>query len=238
MARGWAVIDSLRQVAFAGMPHATAVVDARNRLLVADMVSSGQLEKFIIGVEDSEQLQKTADWLSEKLTEQALKNASYSVDAASLVFAHTILDDALSSFIEITSEAAPAYWQHRVEKKSIELGMLKDRSWDDVLKMIIQKEIAAIGRNDSLVKKSELLHAVCKPKAAPRNEYRFDAATLLQIDKDRQDIVHGDLLGGEIVEIETKLAYLRETWNYFFIMMHESFGLQIDAAAIADGKHP
>jgi len=144
MARGWAVIDSLRQVAFAGMPHATAVVDARNRLLVADMVSSGQLEKFIIGVEDSEQLQKTADWLSEKLTEQALKNASYSVDAASLVFAHTILDDALSSFIEITSEAAPAYWQHRVEKKSIELGMLKDRSWDDVLKMVIQKEIAAI----------------------------------------------------------------------------------------------
>jgi hypothetical protein len=109
MAHGWAAIDSLRQVAFAGMPHATAVVDARHRLLVADMVSSGQLEKFIIGIEDSVQLQKTAHWLSEKLTEQALKNAEHSVDAASLGFAHTVLDDALSSFVEITSDVAPAY---------------------------------------------------------------------------------------------------------------------------------
>jgi hypothetical protein len=207
MAHAWAAIDSLRQVAFAGMPHATAVVDARHRLLVADMVSSGQLEKFIIGIEDSVQLQKTAHWLSEKLTEQALKNAEHSVDAASLVFAHTVLDDALSSFVEITSDVAPAYWQHRVEKKSVELGMLKDRSWDDVLKMVIQKEIATIGRNESLLKKSELLHAICKPPRPPRNQYRFDAATLRQIDKLRQDIVHGDMLGGEIPEVEMKLAY-------------------------------
>jgi hypothetical protein len=239
MARGWAAIDSLRQVAFAGMPHATAVVDARHRLLVDDMVSSGQLERFIIGIEDSEQLQKTAHWLSEKLTEQALKNASYSVDAASLVFAHTILDDALNSFLDITCEVAPPYWQHRVEKKTVELGMLKGRSWDDVLKMVIQKEIAAIGRNESLVKKSELLHAVCKPSTPPRNEYQFDSETLRQIDKLRQDIVHGDLLGREIAEIETRLAYLRDTWNYFFVMMHVSFGLQIDSAAISDtGKRP
>jgi len=61
------------------------------------------------------------------------------VDAASLVFAHTVLDDALSSFVEITSDVAPGYWQHRVEKKSVELGMLKDRSWDDVLKTVIQE---------------------------------------------------------------------------------------------------
>lgn len=88
------------------------------------------------------------------------------------------------------------------------------------------------------MKKSESLHAICKPHRPPRNEYRFDAATLRQIDKLRQDIVHGDLLGGEIPEVETKLAYLRETWNYFFVMMHESFGLQIDAAAITAGKHP
>ena len=83
------------------------------------------------------------------------------------------------------------------------------------------------------MKKSELLHAVCKPSRLPRIEYQFDAQTLREIDKLRQDIVHGDLLGGEISAIETKLAYLRDTWNYFFVMMHESFGLRIDPTAIS-----
>jgi hypothetical protein len=43
---------------------------------------------------------------------------------------------------------------------------------------------------------------------------------------------------GRESEVETKLAYLRETWNYFFVRMDESFELQIDAAAITAGKHP
>ena len=91
------------------------------------------------------------------------------------------------------------------------------------------------------MKRSELLHAICKPSRPPRNEYQFDAATLRQIDKLRQDIVHGDLLGGEIPSSrdEARLpAYLRDTWNYFFVMMHERFGLQIDATAITAGRHP
>jgi hypothetical protein len=42
---------------------------------------------------------------------------------------------------------------------------------------------------------------------------------LKAIDKLRQDIVHGDLLGSEIAEIDTKLTYLRNMWMYFFKMM-------------------
>jgi len=56
-ARGWAAIDSLRPVAFAGMPHAAPVVDASHRGFVADLVSSGELERLIIGIKDSEDLQ-------------------------------------------------------------------------------------------------------------------------------------------------------------------------------------
>ena len=63
--------------------------------------------------------------------------------------------------------------------------------------------------------------------------YKFDAETLTEIDKQRQDIVHGELLGKRIENIEQNLDYLGETWMYFFIMMHECFGLRIDPSEMS-----
>lgn len=54
----------------------------------------------------------------------------------------------------------------------------------------------------------------------------------------RQDIVHGDLLGSEIPDIDTKLSYLRNTWMYFFKMMHERFGLRIDTTVFESHPNP
>ena len=231
--RGWAVIGSLRKVALAGMPYAARVVDGQHKSLMADLTASGQLEKFIIGIKDSQDLQKTADFLREKLTEQTLKNASYSVDAASLVFAHTVLDDALNSFLEITSEVARDFWTQRVKKNKIELESLIDRGLDNALSSIIDKEVSTIRRNDSMVKRAELLHAICQPSGGSGHpHYKFEPEKVREIDKLRQDIVHGELLGGEIPEIEGNLTYLDDTSMYFFVMMHKSFGLRIDPAML------
>ena len=93
---GWAIIDSLRNVAALGMPYAKKIVDVQHKSFVSDLADSGQLEKLIIGIKDAGDLKKTADFVRERLTEQTMKNASYSVDAASLVFAHTVLEDEIS----------------------------------------------------------------------------------------------------------------------------------------------
>lgn len=236
MVNGWATIDCLRTVSYAGIPYAKQVVAAEDRSLVASLISSGNLEKFIIGIKDEGDLQRTGDFLREKLTEQAIKNAAYSIDAASLVFAHTILDDALSAFLEITSQVAPAFWRKRIEKKKIEVSELKDDcSFAEILSPIIAKEIATIRRNASLIEKCNLLHQICKPKAGtmPATDYKFDSAILLKLDQVRHDVIHGDQLGKEMPETEKNLKYLRDTWNYFFMLMHKSFGLRIDPAVMS-----
>ncbi|PYX26805.1 MAG: hypothetical protein DMG80_20730 [Acidobacteria bacterium] len=89
-------------------------------------------------------MQRTGDFLREKITEVAIKNAAYSIDAPSLVFAHTILDDALSAFLDITSQVATAFWRKRIEKKTIEVSEIKDgRSLEEIFSPIIAKEIRA-----------------------------------------------------------------------------------------------
>jgi hypothetical protein len=227
MTSGWAIIDSLRNVAALGMPFAMKLVDVQHKSLVSGLADSGHLERFIIGIKDADDLKKTADFLREKLTEQTMKNASYSVDAASLVFAHTVLEDGINSYLGITSHLAPDFWKDWVKKKQFDLDAVKKHGLDDVVGNTIRKEIWSIRRNQSLVKKAKLLLAICKP-STPDPDYTFNEEKVKAIDKLRQDIVHGDLLSNEIADIDEKLSCLRNTWMYFFKMMHETFGLRID----------
>ena len=60
MNNGWAIIDSLRNVAALGMPYAKKVVDVQHKSFVSELVESGHLEKFIIGIKDADDLKKTA----------------------------------------------------------------------------------------------------------------------------------------------------------------------------------
>lgn len=235
MTRGWATVDSFRRIGFAGIPYAAEIVAQEHSSLIADLTATGKLSEFIIGITSSEDLQKTGDWLRQRLTEQAVKNAACSIDAASLVFAHTILDDGLSAFLKTSSDVAPAYWQKRIEKKNVSIALLNGHSCDEILRSVVAKELEGIRRNASLIEKCDLLHGVCKPsKGTPVHpEYKFDVATLSEVDKLRQQLVHGDLLGEEISDAPKKLEYLRQTWMYFFVMMHQSFGLRIDPAMLS-----
>jgi len=195
----------------------------------------GKLQELIVGMKDQADTEKTARWLSEKLTEQTVKNASSSVDAASMVFAHSILDEGLSSFVEITGEVASDYWKEKIGGRKIEVAALNDQTLEQLLRTMIRKEVATIQRNESLIGKCQLLHAICKPCTgiSASGDYKFEGATVSELDKLRQDIVHGDLLGQEIENVQSKLDYLRQTWNYFFVMMHNSFGLRINPAMMS-----
>jgi hypothetical protein len=234
MNNGWAIIHSLRTVSTAGMPYAARMVQVQQTSLISDLTVSGQLKKFIIGIANDDDLKKTAALLSQKLTEQTLKNASSSVDAASLLFAHSVLEDGLNSFVGVTSEVAAEFWKDRVKKKPFDLEAVMKSGLDDLVASFVREKIRTIRRSESLITKTELLLEICKPSGTPSNpNYKFDASKLKVIDKLRQDIVHGDLLGTDIADIDENLQYLQDTWMYFFMLMHERFGLRLDPTMLA-----
>lgn len=239
MNNGWATIDSLRNVAGLGMPYAKKLVEVQHKSWMSELTESGQLEKLIIGIKSAEDLTKTANFLREQLTEQTMKNAAYSVDAASLVFAHTVLEDQINSYVGLTYHFAPDFWKGRVKKKQFDLEAAMEKGLDELVASVVSKEIWSIRRSESLGKKIEILLAICKPTGPPDHpEYRFDAAKVKEIDKLRQDIVHGDLLGTAIADIDENLQYLRDTGMHFFMMMHKSLGLRIDITVFTSQATP
>lgn len=94
--RGWSIIESFRQMALAGMLHATIVVGQRHRAYVASMLSTGQLRNLTVSNTQAD-AERVAELLNEGMTKRTLADATRSVHAASLVFAHAILDDVVTS---------------------------------------------------------------------------------------------------------------------------------------------
>ena len=80
--RSWSVIDSFRSVAKAGLPSALQIIDQQN----TDWASTTAIHSMF--PEDD----TVSMW--KKYTEQCANSAQYSVDAASIVFGHSLMDEA------------------------------------------------------------------------------------------------------------------------------------------------
>lgn len=131
----------------------------------------------------------------------------------------------------ITGQADPDFWRRRVAQRKVDLGSLVDHSVEEVTAMAIKKELSAMAR-ESLLKRADLLHEICGVPKVDFGSYKYERQELIRIDRLRQEIVHGDRLSTELGgNIESDLRYVRHTCDYFFVMMHESFGLRIDPQA-------
>ena len=142
-----------------------------------------------------------------------------------------MLDDALNSFLDITCDVAFDFWRRRVGQKKVELGTLFATPVEELTRTAVRKDLLAMQR-ESLLKRADVLHEVCTDLKAPLGSYKYDRDKIVRIDKLRQDIVHGDLLGREIAQIDSALEYLSRTWDYFFIAMNRSFDVRLDPDAI------
>src|SRR5260221_14253653 len=88
---GWDTIRSFRHVAKAGLPHAATVVSAERQAMLQSFAKDK--EAFLEG--------RPFDLLRADLTRQTLEGAQASVDAASLVFMHSIVDDVALSYCRV-----------------------------------------------------------------------------------------------------------------------------------------
>ena len=88
---------------------------------------------------------------------------SAAVDAASLVFAHSILDDAAFQYCRVTAIVSPSSWEPFVLKQKVNLEETRNNEYESLLKQKIEGYLGNLER-ESLMTKSQKLFEICKPK--------------------------------------------------------------------------
>jgi hypothetical protein len=165
-------------------------------------------------------------------TDQHIRTYGGSVDAASVVFMHSVVDGALTDLCRATALVAPDAWYPMVDNHEEQLGSVRRRGYDVVAGERVRTLAAAVSF-ESLIKKTDRLFQVCRPdEKYTRAGYKFDRVRLVGLDELRHDIIHRNRRRVPIDGVEAGVAFLHETGLFFLGMVNHRFDLRIDPAYV------
>jgi hypothetical protein len=231
--KGQLLIDSFRQVAELGRPHAAKVLGEKAKsiaLEVSARQSGGSPADDVKAVLEGMSPQQ----LVTSILGKTLDHAQAALDAASIVFAHSLVDSAAYDCCRVAACLAPTEWLPWVENRTLPLSEIKGRSFDELLDQKLNEFISGLER-DSLLKKVDLLFALCRPpkKWAPIEDFAFNHDRLVSLDRLRHEIVHGERVGRSIPSCEKNIDYLVRTPFFLMGLVTFRYKLELDKQSVA-----
>ena len=170
--------------------------------------------------------------LAKGMTETSLTNAARNLDAAAIVFCHSLLDAVLFTLCSICHRIAPNDWVNFIKEQRIKVNELAEKSKDDLLfdksKMFLEQL-----ERESLAVKANTLCALCKPPANPEyvKNYSFSLSELEKFDSARIGIVHHKQFRKPIHGVEPMMVFAQKTGLYFSAMIAKKYELQMLAGS-------
>jgi hypothetical protein len=131
------------------------------------------------------------------------------VDAASLVFMHSMLEDLVYECLQISMQQRPERWDHRLARKKIELRDIQSSSYEAIREGLLDRELKRI-KKAPLLENVDCLLEVAQPDQLSHEGYTYDRSRLESIDRRRHLIVH-ESGPTPVPDIAEELQYLEDT---------------------------
>ena len=165
--------------------------------------------------------------LANSIAASAVVSSVRTVDSASVVFAHSLLETTLNELLHLTFAASPKAWFPYVKQRKVELSSVVNGSVDALCQSLVQDYIIELGR-ESLMRRSDVLHAICRPRPtdAKMQTYKFSKVELESFDKVRHNLVHGQKFFDSITDAAKLLEYVSKTGGYFILLVNQRFGFK------------
>jgi hypothetical protein len=213
---GFSRIRFFREVAMAGRPIAGQEMFERHY---------GRMQE--LAKNDPPDVLERCGSLVSQMTFYVVTEAQASIDAASLVFAHSILDDIASECCSISFQAAPGEWAPTIEQRKVPLGQVKDRNYQQLLLSMGADYVEQL-KHDPLMKRLDIINQHCQPTAAfswKGQPYAYDRDRIQRLDDSRHAIVHAPSVGKSLPDIEEELSFLHATSQFIIWMVCERYRL-------------
>jgi len=167
-----------------------------------------------------------------KIGAKDIFDTSYaSLDAATLVFYHSLLDGVAFDYCRVTALHAPQDWEQELKASQIPLLQAKTESYDALLRVKIDERLNNLER-ESVLTKINRLFARCTPPAgwSPMDGYSFDQKQIELFDEQRHEIIHGKALGKPLSLFrisDENLFYIQQTGMFLMGLVNRKYSLKI-----------
>jgi hypothetical protein len=164
------------------------------------------------------------------MTDQSVSAFESALDAASLIFAHSVLDSAALEWCRVCALVQPNDFMPYVAQKTVSVSEMEGAaSFEDILHSVVNRHLRDLEK-ESLIKKLDSLFALCRP---PSNfvcieNYRYDRDRIVSLDKLRHDYVHRGGLGGRLPRGDDDLWFLWNTTNFLLPLVNHRYGIRLD----------
>lgn len=226
----WAYVMSLRQFSDVAIPLAEEALATIHDAAVETIAADPDYSKVIVNLDGtpSSWSDELKAFLRSGMTRTAISNSKVAIDAASLVFAQSMLDDAALSYCHVCAMIAPDDWAGLLDLKKVDYAALRAKSVETIRDELLASVLKQLER-ESLMKKVDTLHVLCKPTEgfAPIGNYTYKRERLDEIDNKRHRIIHADGLKSPLVDVEADLQYILKTSNYLMALVNHRYQVQI-----------
>lgn len=225
----FANIYSLRRLAELGLPVATFMLHKETSTFVKELVLDPKNENLFTDKAGFLKQVGGLDGLTNKMAGVQVESYQKAIDAASLVFAHSILDDTTLEYCRVSSLIAPNDWEDVVIKKKVTVEEVKTKPYEAILKDLISEYIVELDKK-SLLDKIDNLFKICRPPSgfSRMKNYSFDRGRIEALDKMRHGIIHGD---GPIITLpngQEDIWYMNQTGHHLMSLVNNKYDLRID----------
>jgi hypothetical protein len=230
------LISNFRSTFNAVASTANKHLEARITDLFQMMFEDPQLAGILVDIESGRPASPMSTDQYRKLGKsgaQAIFDSSYaSLDAAVLVFYHSLLDALAFDYCRVTVLHAPRDWEQDLKNTQVQLLQTQSKSYDQLLQAKLDERLEKLER-ESLLTKVDRLFARCNPPSgwSPMVAYAFDRERIKRFDDQRHEIVHGKALGKPPTLFQVSdenLFYVQQTGMYFMGLVNFKYHLRID----------
>jgi hypothetical protein len=213
-----------------GLPHAKAQADRQHQKTThAYATAEEYAHLFVDG--GRETLMKVGFFkkAAQEMTTVAVSTFEGISDAASLIFAHSVLDSAVLDWCRVCAIAEPDDLMPYIEKKRVTLSHVKESSFYELRDNEIKEFFISLER-ESVIRKLDTIFALCRP---PQNftgmpDYRYDRERILALDQLRHDFVHRGILSARLPNGDDDLWYLFRTTHFLLPIVNQRYGIRLD----------
>jgi len=243
----WGTLETFRRLAKAGIPIMKPALQEKCRKIVAGAESLG-LYDVMFKKEGMTPAEAKVEFLNaiggfgamaDQMAGYQITQHDFAVDAACLIFAHTIVDAAVAEHCRVISLVSPLHLERLVGRKTVALEEVRESGYEQLVRGKVEEYLDALDRR-SLMEKVGILHDLCRPNSdfARRTGCVYDQERLQKLDRIRHDIVHGREVATPLPEGDDDLKFLHGVCNYFFLLVNQQYGVKLDPDSLGMALAP
>jgi hypothetical protein len=226
----------LRHVAQLGLPGAIPGIYQEWTQFALQLFNDPQYDHLFLDKEGAIREGGGVQGMGRMMAENQLRAFQSAVEAASLMFAHSILDSAAMDYLRVTALQGPNDWAEHVNQKQVSISAILGKTYEELLDEKVSQHVETFDRQSLLVKVDKLFQ-ICRPEPGfvPMDDYAFDRTRLQQLDSLRHEIVHGSGPVNDIRVTDNDIWFLQKTAFFLMALVNMRYDTRIDTARFGAG---